>query len=450
VWKGVPGFLDPTYYLNFFGPLPEHVWSQLTPLELLQAEISTRAPLGWGPYVIDQWTPGESIAMRKNLQYFRTGEDLPYFDKLVYRFIGTNSNENIAAILTGECDILDQTTFLDGQFELLLELQTAGQLDPVFMSSNFWEHIDFGIHPVSYDDGYSIANGDRPDFFGDLRIRQAFAMCLDRQAVVDMILYGQTTVLDSYLHEEHPLSSLTITNYNFDPVGGKELLDEVGWVDEDGDGIREAHNIPGIVEGTLLSIRYWTTSAPQRVQASTIFEQSFRECGIEISLQYFSFEEFFNYSMDGPVAGRDFDMVQFAYRSDVEPICDKWLSSKIPGDINLLVADVPWLLETLGNSVPPGRKAFIDWDIWNHSGYVNPEFDAACERALKSLPNEEAYNEGHILAQEIISKDLPMIPLYWRLKVSASRPDLCGFNLDQNAVSELWNLEKLGYGTLCE
>jgi len=134
----------------------------------------------------------------------------------------------------------------------------------------------------------------------------------------------------------------------------------------------------------------------------------------------------------------------------VEPICDKWLSNKIPGDSDLFVVDVPWLFKALGNSVSPQKQAFIDWDIWNHSGYVNHEFDIACENAMMSLPSEEEYRENHFIAQEIIARDLPMIPLYWRFEVAVTRPDMCGFNMDQNSISMFWNLEGLGYGSLCE
>jgi peptide/nickel transport system substrate-binding protein len=388
--------------------------------------------------------------MRKNALYHQANEGLPFFDTLVYRFIGTNANDNLAALLTGECDILDQTTFLDDQYELLLELQTVGELDVAFLPGNFWEHIAFGIHPVSHDDGYSMNEGDRPDFFGEVRTRQAIAMCLDRQTVVDTILYGQSNVLLGYLHENHPLFNPLVATYTYDPVSGSALLEEVGWSDEDGDGIREAHDIFGIDEGTPFSFRYWTTSAQERVRSSEIIKRNLLDCGIEVTLEYFSFDEFFDYSSVGPVAGRDFDVVQFAYRSEIIPACDQWLSSKIPGDSNLRVGEVPWLLEILGNSVSPDKRAFIAWDIWNHSAYVNPVYDSVCENALKILPGEEAYNESHSLAQEIIMKDLPMIPLYWRNKVSATRPDLCGFNLNQNAISELWNIEGIGYGSLCE
>ncbi len=68
---------------------------------------------------------------------------------------------------------------------------------PIFVTGTTWEHVDFGINPV---EDYA-----RPDFFEDVRARQAFAMCLDRQSVVDTILYGRSYVIDTYIPKEHPL-----------------------------------------------------------------------------------------------------------------------------------------------------------------------------------------------------------------------------------------------------
>jgi ABC-type transport system substrate-binding protein len=233
-------------------------------------------------------------------------------------------------------------------------------------------------------------------------------------------------------------------------MSGSALLEEAGWSDEDGDGIREAHGIFGVEDDTPLSFRYWTTTAQERVRVSEIIKMNLFDCGIEVTLEYFSFDEFFNYSSDGSVAGRDYDAVQFAYSSEIVPACDQWLSNKIPGDVGLKVGEVPWLLEELGDFAIPSKQAFIAWDIWNNSAYVNPTYDSVCLNALATLPGEEAYDRDHFLAQEIIMQDLPMIPLYWRNEVGATRPDLCGYNLDQNASSELWNVESIAYGSLCE
>jgi ABC-type transport system substrate-binding protein len=126
------------------------------------------------------------------------------------------------------------------------------------------------------------------------------------------------------------------------------------------------------------------------------------------------------------------------------------MSNRIPGDANLEVGDIPWMKDALGDSFSPDNLAFIDWDIWNNAAYVNPIYDDICANALNTLPGEESFEENHYQAQEIIMNDLPVIPLYWRNEVGASRPDLCGYALNQNAMSELWNVESIGYGTLCD
>jgi len=50
-------------------PLPEHDWGVLGALELTEAQESTRAPLGWGAFVIEDWRPGENVELTKNLFY---------------------------------------------------------------------------------------------------------------------------------------------------------------------------------------------------------------------------------------------------------------------------------------------------------------------------------------------------------------------------------------------
>ena len=129
----------------FFGPAPEHIWGRYTPAELIETEVSHLKPVGWGPYMIDEWVQGESIILHKNPNYFRAVEGLPKFDMLIIRFVGQNSNANIASLLSGECDILDQSTSLDDQSQLLLDLQISGEVKASFTTGTFWEHLDFGI-----------------------------------------------------------------------------------------------------------------------------------------------------------------------------------------------------------------------------------------------------------------------------------------------------------------
>src|SRR5687768_1787427 len=125
-WWGKPGFIDPEYYTNFWMPLPEHVWSQFTPVQLLEEESASRLPIGWGPYIIDEWEAGKSLHFVKNLNYFRAGSDLPNFDELTF-LLTPDTDAALTALLEGTCDVLDPSVRLDGQVGLLQQMQTDGQ-----------------------------------------------------------------------------------------------------------------------------------------------------------------------------------------------------------------------------------------------------------------------------------------------------------------------------------
>ncbi len=148
VWTGLPGFMDATYYINFTQPLPEHVMGQYTAADIVTNFQAQQMWLGWGPYIIDEYVPGEAVYAHKNPNYFRADEGLPKFENMIYRFIGEDANAAIAALLAGDCDVIDQTTSLEGQSELLLELQASGQLNPTFVTGTVWEHIDWNEQPV--------------------------------------------------------------------------------------------------------------------------------------------------------------------------------------------------------------------------------------------------------------------------------------------------------------
>jgi peptide/nickel transport system substrate-binding protein len=418
VWTGLPGYRDSTYFINFWSPLPEHIWGEFSAGELLEVEESTRSPLGWGAYVIDKWVEGHYISLYKNANYWRAGEGLPKFDKVIYRFEGEHSNANIASLLSGECDIVDQTAHLDDQSNLLLELQTSGQLNVTFVTGTVWEHADFGVVPYK--------DYERPDFFGDVRTRRAIAHCFDRQAVVDTVMYGQSIVLDTYLPPHHPLFNPDVPHYEFDVAKGAALLEEVGWIDHDDDlsTPRVARGVQGVPDDTPLSFNYWTTSATQRQKATQVLQASAAQCGIEIKLEYWNASEFFADGPDGPLFGRHFDMGQFAWLTGVEPACDLYDGNMISG---------------------PPEDGACGWGCANNTGWSNAAYDAVCGAAVQSLPGTPQYAQYHLQAQQIFAEQLPVIPLYLRLKLAATRPDMKNFIMDPTANSEMWNIEEFDY-----
>ena len=440
-WTGLPGFLESTYPTFLFRPKPEHIWGQYSAAELLEAEELALAPVGWGPYIIDEWVPDESITLRKNPNYFRAGEGLPKFDRVIFRFTGQNANAYIAAILAGECDIVNSP--LGDQIELLLELHQAGKLKATFTTGTVWEHIDFGIQHVDYDDGYQLGV-DRPDFFSDVRTRQAFAMCMDRQKLVEDIFFGQSLVPDSYVPPQHPLYNPEVRQYDFDPAAGSALLEEVGWEDDDGDPgtPRVAQGVANVPDGTPLEVDYETTSSQIRQQVTAIIQDSLAQCGIKANIQLYSPGEWFAEGPEGKLLGRRYELGEFAWGTGVEPPCDLFMSDQVPGP-----SGEEW------TSIQDGeRRTFgvAGWFYPNNTGFANQDYDLACGTAFGSLPGQPQYEAAHLDAQRIFAEQLPSILLYLRNKLTATRPDMCGVIMDPTAITMFWNLEQFDYGEGCE
>lgn len=425
-WVGKPGFLSDNVGELFWMPMPEHAWKEMSVAQLLESDMTNKAPLGWGAYQIVEWAAGDHILLEKNPNYFRSSEGLPKFDQLVFRFLGEPADNNLAALLTGECDIVDQTSLLEEQLEPILELQRDNKLKAYIAQGPEWEQINFGIKPASYDNGYSAYDGDRPDFFNDLRMRQAFAYCMDRSGLINKPLENQTSIPVGF----YPAGNLFYYDAQplpFDIEAGKKLLDEVGWKDTDGDPNTPlvAISIPGISDNTPLVVNYITTQAPLRVEYARRLSESLTQCGVQLNVQYLNPGELYAPGPEGPVFGRSFDLAQFGWEAGSQSPCWLYQSDEIPSQKN-------------------------NWIGVNITGYINPDYDAACLDARAASPLQSDYVDKQLAVQKLFAQDLPTIPLYFRLKMAVSRPDFCGLQLDVRARSLLWNLETLDVNSNCQ
>ena len=415
VWTGLPGFIDELYAINFWQPFPRHLWQEqlgYTAADLVEAEESARKPMGWGPYRITEWAEGDHITVEKNPNYFRADEGLPYLDTIIFRFV-PDPNATVAQLISGECDIATPDTNVSDQAELMVKLEQEGILTLSFENNRVWEHIDLGINPA---DDY-----DRPDFFEDVRTRTAIAYCLDRERAVNTLLYGQSPILNAYIPPSHPLyAGDTLATYEYNPEQGKALLEEVGWVDEDENGILEAAGVEGIVDGTEFALTLTSNTDPVREEYMRLFQQDLAECGIEVTLENLLTPEFYAEGPEGPLFGRRFDMAALALIAYTIPSCENYLGTEghIPSEAN-------------------------QWNGYNTPGFQNEAYDTACLQALSATPGSETWTEGHKEAQRIFSEQLPVIPLFLRMKLAATRPGVQGFTMNPTEDSAMWNIEIL-------
>ena len=404
-------------------PLPEHAWGGLAAAELLEAEISSRSPLGWGAYVVSEWVQGDHITLKKNPLYFRAAEGLPAFETLVFRFLGQPADNNIEALLSGECDLVDDTTLLDEQLELILELEQAGKLNAHVSLGPELELFSFGIKPSSYDDGYYLMQDDRPDIFGDVRVRQAFMQCMDRQAIQEAVLFSLAEVPVSYLPPGNPLLDPSLQAAAFDPAAGALLLDEAGWMDLDGDPAtpRTALGITGIEDGTPLSISYATSQAPVRETMAQILAKSLNQCGIQVDVKYYQPADLYAAGPDGVGFGRNFDMLQWGY----QPVCSTFAS---------------WQIPTAENK----------WIGMNIAGYSSEAYNQACQQVVQAgTASLEAQQAANAEVQRLLAQDVPFVPLFFHPHIAVSRTDLCGFEMKSSTRSSLWGIETYRIGPAC-
>lgn len=137
------------------------------------------------------------------------------------------------------------------------------------------------------------------------------------------------------------------------------------------------------------------------------------------SLSYLPAVEYFADGPEGPVFGRRFDLAEFAWLTTVTPPCNLWLSENITG---------------------PEAVGFGGWNNSNNTGWSQPAFDGQCQMALSALPGTPDYAAAHQNALRIFAEELPIVPLFLRVKVSVARPEVQNFSLDPTEPSELWNL----------
>lgn len=408
-WTGIPGFLDPEYFTNIWTPYPRHYWGDLMPSELLTASQANLNPLSHGPYVVSEWLPGEHITLTRNEHYYLAEEGLPRIDRIEFRFLASSS-QLLAQLLAGDCDLITHFDLNFREAPRYLDAQESGQLVAHFQTGTVFEHIDFGINMV---EEFALT---QPDWFERASVRQAIAMCFNRQALVDDLLYGQAEVLNAYLPANHPLYPDDLAEWPYDPERANSLLNEAGIIDTDEDGLREDVVSGSPFKVTLLGV----TGNDLGQQVANRFQADLAQCGMEVDIQMYNSDQYFADGPEGPLFGRKFDLAAFPWLVSIVPNCSLYLSSQIPAEAN-------------------------NWNrnFNNNTGFSDPAFDAACEAALMSLPGTQAYVDQHQEALRIWAEQLPVVPLFMRPIVAVTRPEIENLKLDPTQPSELWNIYEL-------
>ncbi len=188
----------------------------------LSDAIITRT-IGTGPYLYAGETDGTSFTFVRNPHYWGEAPDA---DGFVVKAIPDN-DAKVLALRSGEIDAIIGASRLS--FDAYVELEkTAG----------FGAATDERVSKTRYL-GFNLSTPP----FDDVRVRQAVNYALDRTLLCDVIFQGIESSAHALFGPEKPYCDVEVTTYPYDAEKAKALMEEAGWVDSDGDGVREKDGV---------------------------------------------------------------------------------------------------------------------------------------------------------------------------------------------------------------
>jgi len=267
-----------------FGILPKHVYEYDDPKEF-NSRVSD--PVGSGPFLFEKWQTGRQVVLRRNENYWGPK---PKLRKIVYKFI-TNATAAIQALRSHKVDIVIPEP------DQFAELADDKQFNKEFMCLSYWNPgVPF----------YYIGWNQNRVFFSDKRVRRAMTLIVDRERIVSELLKGHGRVTSGPFFIEGNGNDPNIKPWPYDPARAEQLLTEAGWIDSDGDGVRDKDGVPFRFE-----FMYSADSALYRRLAKFIKDEAAR-VGIEVVPAPFEWSVVISRVID-----RDFDAMVMGWGGDV-------------------------------------------------------------------------------------------------------------------------------------
>lgn len=224
--------------------------------------------IGSGPYMYEEWKTGESVTLRRNEAFWAKGKDAwnpAYADKLVYKVIN-DRNSAVVALKNAEIDFM----------EYVPPTKYTEEIDTV--ATPHLKKQPFQTQAYSYI-GFNMA---RP-ILGDVTVRKAIALCVDREALVKQLVRGLATLVNSPIYQDRPEYDRSIPSIAYDPNAAKALLAQAGWADANGDGILDK-SING--KNTPLTLTMLINAGNELREALAVnLSEELRKIGIKMEIR---------------------------------------------------------------------------------------------------------------------------------------------------------------------
>lgn len=207
--------------------VPQHIWEPVATDYDAATQYSADDGVGSGPFVVTEWTPGQTIVMDANPNFWGWEGEEPPYDQVIFRLF-ENPDAMVAAIQQGELDAAQgipasSWDALDADPDIEVVAGQQGGFDEIAINGG-------------------AAEGQPHPALLDLEVRRAISHAIDREAVIEDLWFGLAGPLETVSPSADPkwLPEIPEENrFNYDPELANQILDDAGYLDSDGDGTRE-------------------------------------------------------------------------------------------------------------------------------------------------------------------------------------------------------------------
>ena len=345
--------------------------------------------IGTGPFTIERYVPKERVVLSRNPNYWLkddAGSSLPYLDKVIHLIVPDLETE-LARFREGDSDTHG---VLGREFAELEPLQkeenfTIYRRGPALGSTFLTFNMNLGENPDTME---PYVAAEKLKWFRNTQFRRAVAHIVDKEAIIRDVYHGlgypQRSSISPSAGDFH---NPDVPRYEYDIAEANRILDSLGWVDTDGDGIREDD-----AGNTIAFSMVTNTQNSVRERVGMIIQQGLEEIGVKADFRLVEFNEL----VFQLIRSYDWEAMVMGLGGGTDPHggIGVWHSS-----------------ENLHLWYPNQSQPATDWEA---------EIDLLYVRASQELDHDERVALYH-RAQEIASENMPLIYTTRGERVSAVR-----------------------------
>lgn len=235
-----------------------------------------RNPVGTGPFMLKEWVSGEHLTLVPNPSYRNYRSDVtntgaPLLESLEFRIIPDPQTQTLA-FETGEVDVFTPPAREVERYRSDADYQ-------VFVADSGTNvlYIEFAMYPLP--DGQEFGAQFKAPF-DDVLVRQAVGAALNIDEMLEKVMMGigarnygpMPTGVWAYKPEIEEFG------FHYDPEKAKALLDEAGWIDSDGDGVREKN-------GEKLEVLFWSWVDADNEKCAQIIQNQLGQVGFKVNIE---------------------------------------------------------------------------------------------------------------------------------------------------------------------